>query len=57
MGHIFQDEWWVGHPSGYSCGFLWLRKLAKAMTKALERKMTFLAHLVMKILEITRKGR
>ena len=38
MRHIFQAEWWEQHPSGCSFGYLWLRKLAKAMAKALERK-------------------
>lgn len=38
MWHIFQDEWWAKHPRGCSFGFLWLRKLEKEITKALERK-------------------
>ena len=57
MGHVFQAEWWARHPSGCSFGFLWLMKLAKAMAKALERQKIFLAHLFMKIKEITRKVR
>ena len=38
MGHIFKVEWWEGHPSGCSFDCLWLRKLAKAMDKALNRQ-------------------
>ena len=38
MGHLFQAKCWVGHPIMCSFGCLWLRKLAKAMDKALERK-------------------
>ena len=38
MGNVFQAKWWVGHPRGCSFGCLWLRKLAKAMDKTLERK-------------------
>ena len=53
MGHIFQAECWVGHPSGCSFGCLWLRKLAKT----LKRKKCILAHLFMTITEIRRKGR
>ena len=56
MGHIFQVEWWKKHPSGCSLWLLWLRKLAKAMEKDLERKNGILAHLFMKIMEIRRKG-
>ena len=57
MGHVFQAEWWERHPRGCSFGCLWLRKLAKAMTKALKRQKGILAHLFMKIMEIRRKGR
>jgi len=49
-GHIFQAEWWARHPRGCSFGFLWLRKLAKAMAKALKRQRGIFAHLFMKIL-------
>jgi len=38
MGHLFQVECWVRHPRGCLFGCLWLRKLAKAMDKDLERK-------------------
>jgi len=38
VGHFFQAECWAKHPSGCSFDLLWLRKLAKAMAKALERK-------------------
>jgi len=38
MGQLFKDECWAKHPSGCSFGLLWLRKLAKAMSKALERQ-------------------
>ena len=38
MGHIFQGECWAKHPKGCSFSCLWLRKLAKAMAKALDRK-------------------
>jgi len=38
MGHVFQVECWAGHPRRCSFGCLWLRKLAKAMAKALERQ-------------------
>ena len=55
MGHLFQAECWAKHPNGCSFGLLWLRKLAKEMAKDLERKMDFLAHLFMKIIEIRRK--
>jgi len=55
--HVFQVEWWEKHPSGCSFQLLWLRKLAKAMAKALERKNDILACLFMKIMEIRRKGR
>ena len=37
MGHVFQDEWWEGHPSGCSFGCSWLRKLEKEMAKELKR--------------------
>jgi len=36
VGHLFQVEFWAGHPRGCSFGCLWLKKLAKA--KNLERK-------------------
>jgi len=42
---------------GITCDWLWLRKLAKEMAKALERQNGILAHLFMKIMEIRRKGR
>ena len=35
---VFQDECWVKHPSGYSFGLLWLKKLAKTFPKGLERQ-------------------
>jgi len=57
IGHLFQVEWWVGHPSGCSFCFLCLRKLVKAMAKALKRQKGILAHLFMKIMEIRRKRR
>jgi hypothetical protein len=38
MGHLFQAECWEKHPSDGFIWLLWLRKLAKAMAKALERK-------------------
>jgi len=38
MGHLFQDECWARHPKGVSFSCLWLRKFAKAIAKALERK-------------------
>ena len=57
MGHVFQDEWWAGHPSACLFGCLWLRKLEKAMAKALKRQKGILAHLFMKIMEIRRKRR
>jgi len=38
MGHLFEVEFWARHPRGYSLGCVRLRKLAKEMTKALERK-------------------
>jgi len=57
MGHIFQAEWWARHPSVWSFGCLWLRKLEKAMAKALKRQNGILAQLFMKITEIRRKGR
>jgi len=56
MGHVFQAECWARHPRGCSFGCLWLRKLAKAMVKALKRQKGILAHLFMKIMEIRRKG-
>ena len=56
-GHIFETECWERHPRGCSFGCLWLRKLAKAMAKALKRQKGILAHLFMKIMEIRRKGR
>ena len=55
MGHLFQTEWWERHPSGCAFGCLWIRKLAKAMAKALKRQKGILAHLFMKIMEIRRK--
>ena len=57
MGHVFQAEWWERHPKGCSFGCLWLKKLAKAMAKALIRQRGILAHLVMKIIEIRRIGK
>jgi len=57
MGHLFQAECWVRHPRGCSFGSAWLRKLEKAMAKALERHMAILAQLFMKIMEIRRKRR
>ena len=57
MGHIFQAKWWEKHPSRCSFSLLWLRKLAKEMEKALERKMAFFGNLFMKIREIKRKRR
>jgi len=56
-GTCIPNECWARHPRGCSFGCLWLRKLAKAMTKALERQKGILAHLFMKIMEIRRKGR
>ena len=38
MGHVLQVEWLEKHTSGCSFILLWLRKLAKAMEKALEMK-------------------
>ena len=55
MGHIFQVELWVKHHNGCSFGLLWLRKLEKAMEKALERQRDIIWHLFMKIMEIRRK--
>jgi len=55
MGQVFQAEWWEKHPSRCSFQLLWLRKLAKAMANALERKNGILAHFFMKIMEIRRK--
>ena len=43
------------NPSGCAFGLLWLRKLAKEMTKALERHEALIAILFMKIREIRRK--
>jgi len=40
-----------------SIGLLWIRKLAKAMDKELERQSGINWHLFMKIMEIGRKGR
>jgi len=57
MGHLLQAEWWVGHPSGCSFGCLCLRKLEKAIAKALKRQKGILEHLSMKIMEVRRKGR
>ena len=57
MGHVFQDEWWEGQPSGCSFDCLWLRKLAKEIGKALERQNGILAQLFMKKIEIRRKRR
>jgi len=57
MGHLFQAQCWARHPRRCSFGCLWLRKLAKAMAKALKGKKAFLAHLFMKIMEIRRKRR
>ena len=37
MGHLFQAKCVARHPIGCSFGYLWLRKLEKEMTKALER--------------------
>ena len=56
MGHVFQAGWLEGNSSVCPFGCLWLRKLAKAMAKALKRKKGILAHLFMKIMEIRRKG-
>jgi len=38
MGHLFQAKCWARNPRGYSFGCLWLRKLVKALSKALERQ-------------------
>ena len=57
MGHLLQAECWERHPWECSFGCLWLRELAKVMTKALEGKMSFLAQLFMKIMKIRRKKR
>ena len=38
MAHLLQYECWEIHPRGCSFGCLWLRKLAKEKTKALERQ-------------------
>ena len=57
MRHVFQDGWWARHPRGCPFDFLWLRKLAKEMAKALKRKKVILTHLFMRIMEIRRKSR
>ena len=57
MGHEFQAKWWEKHHSGCSFGLLWLRKLVKAMEKALERHEALIGILFMKIMEIRIKGR
>ena len=46
MGHLFQAECWERHPRGCSFGYLWLRILAKAMAKALERKNGFFGTII-----------
>ena len=38
MRHLFQAKCWEKHPSGCSFQLIWLRKLAKAIPKDLERK-------------------
>ena len=38
MGHLFQAKCWEKHPRGCSFGLLWIRKLAKAKEKDLERQ-------------------
>ena len=38
MGHLFQAECWEKHPSVFSFGLLWLRKMENTKEKALERK-------------------
>ena len=38
MGHLFLAECWAMHARWCSYGCLWVRKLAKAMDKALERE-------------------
>ena len=53
MGHLFQVEWWEKHPSGCSFQLLWLKENGKGFGK---KKITFLAHLSMKIMENKRKG-
>jgi len=53
MGYLFQVECCARHPS---VGVHWFI-MTKEMAKALERKIAFLAHLFMKIMEIRRKGR
>jgi len=45
------------HPSGCSFSLLWLRKLAKAMEKALERHEALIGILFMTIILVRRKGR
>jgi len=55
VGHVLQAKRWVRHPRGCSFGFLWLRKLAKTMTKALEMHEALIGILLMKIMEIRRK--
>ena len=57
MGHVFQAEWWEKHPGGCSFGLIWLRKLEKAMAKALERHDVLIGILFMEIKENRRKGR
>jgi len=57
MGHLFQSECWEKHPSGCSFHLLWLRKIAKAMEKALERHEALIGILFMKIMEIRIKVR
>ena len=37
MGRVFEVEWWEKHPSGFSFGLLWLRKLEKEMENDLEK--------------------
>jgi len=46
MGHLFQVECWAKHPSGCSFGLLWLRKLAKAMEKALKTQRGISYHFI-----------
>jgi len=57
MGQLFQAECWEKHLSECSFGLLWLSKLAKAMVKALKRKVALIGILFMKIKEIRRKGK
>lgn len=56
MGHLFEAECWERHTKGCSFFFSWLRKLKKAMDKALERKNGIIGTFIYEIMEIKRKG-